>query len=99
MVTHDSRKNKHCAVEKKKAETMSKLQKTRWKIIIIIVSVVHVFAREWTEAGATFYTLYISLKSNPADSARGLAVSNLRERQREQKQSFFDISRERMGAR
>ena len=33
-----------------------------------------------------FLHAYISLKSKPADSARSLAVSNLRERQRVQKQ-------------
>ena len=45
---------------------------------------------EWTEAGGTFYTcVRISLKGKPADSARGLAVSNLRERQMVHKQNFF----------
>ena len=96
MVTHDSRKNEHCAVEKKKKEyikRISKLWKTREKLIIIIVSVVHIFLHgNGRRQGILFTPAYTSLKSKPADSARGLAVSNMRERQRVQKQSFFSIS-------
>ena len=70
-------------------------------IINIIASVLHFFfAREWTEAEATFYMRVRAymLKSKPADSTRGLAVSNLRERQKVQKQNFFDISGDNVGA-
>ena len=49
MVTHDSRKNEHCAVEKKKKiyiyiyKEYPNFWKTREKLIIIIVSVVRIF--------------------------------------------------------
>ena len=92
MVTHDSRKNEHCAVEKKEEEYPN-FWKTREKLIIIIVSIVHIFLHGNGRRQRLLFTCaYISLKSKPADSARGLAVSNMRERQRVQKQSFFSIS-------
>ena len=93
MVTHDSRKNEHCAVEKKKKNIYKKYPnfwKTREKLIIIIVSVVHIFLHGNGRRQRLLFTrAYISLKSKPGDSARGLTVSNLKERQRVQKQSFF----------
>ena len=44
-----------------------------------------------------FLRAYISLKSNPTDSARGLAVSNLIER-KGCKSKIFYISRDNVGA-
>ena len=90
---NDSRKNEHCAVEKK-AETISNLLQDSLKTnIVIIVSVVQFFCTGM----ATFKCAQVSLKSKPADSASGLAVSTLRVRQSVQKQSFFYISRDNLG--
>ena len=49
--------------------------------------------RQWV----LFTRAYVSLKSKPADSAHGLAVINLIERQNVQKQNFFYISRDNVG--
>ena len=57
MVTLDSRKNEHCAVEKNKAKTISKLLENSLKTnYYYCFCSTQLFAREWTEAEATFYT-------------------------------------------
>ena len=92
MVTHDSRRNEHCAVERK-ANTLSKLLENSLK-----TNYYHCFCCKHSLHGngrrqrLLFTRVYISLKSNLADSARCLAVSNLRERQRVQKESFLTSS-------
>ena len=57
MVTHDSRNNEHCAVEKKKGlyniQTFRKLVKNYFLSLLLLKTF---FARECTEAEATFYT-------------------------------------------
>ena len=45
-----------------------------------------------------FTRVYISLESKPAESARGLRVSSLREREKVQKQNFSYILRDNLGA-
>ena len=98
MVTHDSRRNEHCAVERK-ANTLSKLLENSLK-----TNYYHCFCCTHSLHGngrrqrLLFTRVYISLKSNLADSARCLAVSNLRERQRVQKLFDHDIFRDNMGA-
>ena len=72
MVTHDSRKKEHCAVEKNKAKTISKLLDNSLKTNNIIVSVLHstLFVHGNGRRHRLLFTrAYISLKSKPADSA------------------------------
>ena len=55
MVTHDSRKNEHCAVEQNKAKTISKLLENSLKTNYYCFCSTHSFTQKWTEAWATFY--------------------------------------------
>ena len=99
--THDSRKNEHCAVEEKKAKTISKLWENSLKTSYYhptLFLLYTFFARERDGGRGYLLRAYISLKSNPTDSARGLAVSNLRERKGCKSKIFFYISRDNMGA-
>ena len=58
MVTHDSRNNEHCAVEKKKRLIQYPLVKNYFLSLLLLKTF---FARECTEAEATFYTrVYIA---------------------------------------
>ena len=66
MVTHDSRKNEHCAVEKKKAEAIPKLLenwlKTNYYHCFCCKNFLHGNGRRQR---ILFTRAYISLKSNP----------------------------------
>ena len=60
-VTHDSRNNEHCVVEKKNAKTISKLFENSLKTNYYhCFCCTHFFAREWTEAEATYTPVHFA---------------------------------------
>ena len=66
MVTHDSRNNEHCAVEKKKAYTISKLLGNSLKITFYhCFCCKHFLHGNVRRQRLLFTRVYISLKSSP----------------------------------